>query len=178
MMRDSFSIRFFVFIESDSILHNLLIEQITHLNISISNDTRSKNVNTFSRIFVLILSSCQRLMSLNFNQLFSDRRVPIWMWKAPPRSCTSSTLTELKIHVETFSACLYLLDGRLPNLTRLAINAKNMSYAIGETNNRVRVIYIILFSKKKIITSKQIFIANLMFLEKTSEIEIFFIGLS
>ncbi|CAF4054585.1 unnamed protein product [Rotaria sp. Silwood2] len=40
----------------------------------------------------------------------------------------SSSLTELKINVETFYDCLYFLDGRLGSLTKLIINVKKLPF--------------------------------------------------
>jgi hypothetical protein len=40
----------------------------------------------------------------------------------PSTTFHSSILTDLYIHVETFDDCLYLLDGRLKQLTTLSVN--------------------------------------------------------
>ncbi|CAF3843708.1 unnamed protein product [Rotaria sp. Silwood1] len=40
----------------------------------------------------------------------------------------SSSLTELKINVETFYDCLYFLDGRLGSLTKLIINVNKVPF--------------------------------------------------
>jgi hypothetical protein len=78
--------------------------------------------------FVLILSLCKRLINLNFCQLFSYRNSAISIYQIPEISCTSSTLTELKINVTRFDDCLYLLDGRFDCLSKLSINVETIRY--------------------------------------------------
>jgi hypothetical protein len=129
-------------------LHNLLIHQITHLNINVVNEPTTEVYEILSRTFVLILSLCQRLISLNFDQLLSDRMVPVYMWELPSISCMSSTLTKLKVNVETFSACLYLLDGRLNCLTTLIVNVTTISSQLPDINDTVSIISIIVFRGK------------------------------
>lgn len=52
-------------------LPNLLTEQITHLTIDIENKkTQPPSLETLSNIFVDILSSCSRLINLNFCDLY------------------------------------------------------------------------------------------------------------
>jgi len=123
-----------------SILHHLLTEQIQHLNIDISYDPKIKSCEVLSSIFVLILSGCKRLISLNFCQLFYDRKTPICVSKLPSTSYMSSILTKLKINVKTFDDCLYLLDGRLDTLSKLIIHVKRISHTSRILDNTVSVI--------------------------------------
>jgi hypothetical protein len=64
----------------------------------------------------------------------------------------SSSLTELKINVETFYDCLYFLDGRLDSLTKLIINVKKVPFEHipSHINCEVNIILIIMFSKKNV----------------------------
>jgi hypothetical protein len=131
----------------DSILHHLLTQQILHLNIDVSYDPESKESKILSSIFALILSGCQRLIDLNFCQLFYDRKSPICISKFPSTSCTSSTLTKLKVNVATFDDCLYLLDGRLKHLSTLIIDVKKISLSFSD-KNKVNRISILVFSRE------------------------------
>jgi len=67
------------------------------------------------------------------------------MWKTPPTSCMSLTLTRLKINGEIFPTCPYFLDGHLSYLTTLIIHAKRISYSFSEADSTVSVISIIVF---------------------------------
>jgi hypothetical protein len=116
-----------------SILHHLLTQQILHLTIDVSYEPESKASKILSSIFALILSACQRLISLNFCQLFFDRKTPICIYKFSSTSCTSSTLTELKVNVATFDDCLYLV-GHLKCLSTLIIDVKKISLSFSNIN--------------------------------------------
>ncbi|CAF4042360.1 unnamed protein product [Rotaria sp. Silwood2] len=133
------------YLTGDSSLHRLLTEQITHLNILIQNEIIPTFFETLSDVFILILSSCKRLISLDFFQLFPDQMWSGNIFTLPSTSYTSLTLTQLKINVKTFHACLYLLDGRLHNLSTLIINVSNISRTLSNID-KIIVILLILFS--------------------------------
>ncbi|CAF1354080.1 unnamed protein product [Adineta steineri] len=118
----------FHYLKDHSILRDLLTNQITHLNIDIQNKTTSELSEIASNILILILALAKRLTHLNFCHLFSHRRACISIYYIEKISSMSSSLTELKIHVETFYDCLYFLDGRLGSLTKLIINVKKVPY--------------------------------------------------
>ena len=118
----------------DSILHHLLTQQILHVTIDVSYDPQLKSSKILSSIFVLIISKCQRLISLNFCQLFYDRKTPIYISKLPSTSCTSSTLTKLQVNVGTFSDCLYLLNEHLKCLSTLIVHVKDISLSFSNIN--------------------------------------------
>jgi hypothetical protein len=139
---------YFYFFEDsrNSILHHLLSQQIQHVSIDVSYNPKLKSSKFLSSIFALILSGCQRLISLNFCQLFYDRKTPICISKLPETSYTSSTLTKLKVNVPTFDDCLYLLVGHLKCLSTLIIHVKRISPS---SFNRTEVnrIEILVFSR-------------------------------
>ncbi|CAF1301761.1 unnamed protein product [Rotaria sordida] len=114
----------FQYLKGDSILRNLLSEQITDLNIDIQYDIIAQSTISLSEKFALILSLSKRLISLNFCQLFYYRTLSVWFVTRPSKICMSSTLTKLKVEVKTFRDCLYLLDGRLDCLSTLIINVR------------------------------------------------------
>ncbi|CAF4096539.1 unnamed protein product [Rotaria sp. Silwood2] len=114
----------------DSNLHHLLTEQITHLSVRIQNEIIATFFETLSDVFVLMLSSCKRLVSLDVFQLFPDQMWSSNIFAFPSTSFTSLILTQLKINVKTFHACLYLLDRHLPILSALIINVLKISCAL------------------------------------------------
>ncbi|CAF3914460.1 unnamed protein product, partial [Rotaria sordida] len=114
----------FQYLKDHSILRDLLINQITYLNIDIQNGIIPQLSEITSNIFALILSLTKRLIHLNVCHLFSHRRTWISIYYLPEISHMFSNLTQLKINVETFFDCLYLLDGRLNSLSKLIINVR------------------------------------------------------
>ncbi|CAF1526051.1 unnamed protein product [Rotaria sordida] len=125
----------FQYLTGDSVLHDLLTQQIRYLNIDVSYEPKSKASKTRSTIFLLILSMCQRLIYLNYCQLFPDRMSPICIYKYPSTSCISSSLTKLKVNVEKFDDCLYLVR-HLKYLSTLIIDVKKISLSLSDRNNK------------------------------------------
>jgi hypothetical protein len=132
---------------SGSTLHHLLTQQILHLNIDVSYEPKSKASKILSSTFLLILSVCQRLINLNFCQLFHDRKTPIYISKFPSTSCTSSTLTKLKVNVATFDDFLYLLVGHLKSLSTLIVDVEKISLSFADVN-KVNMISILVFPRE------------------------------
>ncbi|CAF2122620.1 unnamed protein product [Rotaria magnacalcarata] len=122
----------------DSILHHLLTQQITDLNVDVPYKPKSKVSESLSNIFALILSISQRLINLNFCQLFPYQKTTISIYKLPSTSCVSSTLTKLKVNVETFDDCLYLVR-HLKYLLTLIIDVKKISLSFYDRNNKEKL---------------------------------------
>jgi hypothetical protein len=137
------SLSLFFKFSGNSILRHLVTQQILHLNIDVSYEPESSTSEILSSLFILILSGCQRLISLNFCQLFYDRTTPVCINKYPSTSCTSSTLIKLKVNVTTFSDCLYLLE-YLKCLSTLIIDVKIITLTRSVIKN-VNIISIIVF---------------------------------
>jgi hypothetical protein len=70
----------------------------------------------------MILSTCERLCDLTFNQCILNKNLRVSIFNLPTTSCVSSTLTKLNINVNTFDDCLYLLDGRLECFSTLIVD--------------------------------------------------------
>ncbi|CAF3297351.1 unnamed protein product [Rotaria sp. Silwood2] len=126
------------YLTDNLILRNLLMKQITHLNIDTKKRTEYCSV-TVSKIFELILSLCKNLTSLNFCDMFPIRtnQTPIF-YLSSKRHMTSS-LIKLKINVACFVDCLYLLDGRLDSLTILIINVGQIFDPIIDIGSRKKI---------------------------------------
>jgi hypothetical protein len=101
------------------------------------------------QMFASILSLCEKLTVLNFDDIF-----PIETYPAPilllPANFTSSTLIKLKINVAGFSDCLRLLDGRLDSLSTLIINVSDYFIMPNRIDATVSIISIIMFREKDI----------------------------
>jgi len=114
----------------------LLSKQITHLNIDIKNANR-ESIKITSKIFVLILSLCKKLIDLNFCDLFFERKHWNSLSHLTETSLMSSTLTKLKISLQTFTECLFLLDANFESLTTLIVHVELIYYSIRHINNTV-----------------------------------------
>ena len=126
---------FFLF-EGNSILQDLLREQITHLEIGLQN-TRTETSVILPNIFASILLLCKQLIDLNFCLLPLDRKAPVCIFNLPSTSCMSSILTTLKINVPIFTDCLYILDGRFDCLSTLFIHVSIISNTLIHIDNVV-----------------------------------------
>ncbi|CAF1457559.1 unnamed protein product [Adineta steineri] len=130
----------FQYLTDYSVLRNLLTHQITHLHIDIQTDKIPKILSKISsNILILILSLCQRLIKLNFSQVFSYRNSFIPICKLPKTCFTYSTLIELKINVATVNDCLRLLNRRFDSLSKLTINVRNIKYERKQINNKTKL---------------------------------------
>lgn len=88
-------------------------------------------------IFVLIISKCKNLKDLTFTQLFHDENCTITIYDLSTTICRSSTLTKLKIYVNTFDDFLYLLDGRFQSLSTLIIDILRINRVLSNIDNTV-----------------------------------------
>ncbi|CAF2941813.1 unnamed protein product [Rotaria sp. Silwood2] len=123
----------FNYLTNNTILRKLLNEQITCLTIDVKDKPTEPSSETLWVIFTLILSLCKQLNKLNFCQF--DNRSTFRIFDLSSTNFKSSTLTELKINVETFDDCLYLLDGRFNCLSTLIINIEIISFTSGTIDN-------------------------------------------
>ncbi|CAF3215420.1 unnamed protein product, partial [Rotaria sp. Silwood2] len=123
----------FNYLTNNTILRQLLNEQITCLTIDVKDKPTEPSSETLWVIFTLILSLCKQLNKLNFCQF--DNRSTFRTFDLSSTNFKSSTLTELKINVETFDDCLYLLDGCFNCLSTLIINIEIISFTSGTIDN-------------------------------------------
>ncbi|CAF1672233.1 unnamed protein product, partial [Adineta ricciae] len=116
------------YLRDDSILRELLSEQITHLSIGFRFELAVEDLETSTNIFALILYLCQRLDSLSYCQLFSYQTIPVFIQISPSINVISSTLTALAINIKTFQCCLRILDGRFACLRTLRVHIERISH--------------------------------------------------
>ncbi|CAF1357858.1 unnamed protein product [Adineta steineri] len=122
------------YLTDDSILRDLLSKQITHLNIDIQNAYRESTIIT-RKIFVLILSLCEKLIELNFCDLFFERKHWNRICLLTATTLTSSTLTKLKINLTAFTECLFLVNEDFECLTTLIVHVDLIYYPILDIDN-------------------------------------------
>ena len=101
---------------ADAILIKYLNKQITCLIIDMNGKSSAEASRDYlSLMFALTLYMCHRITKVHFCRYFhrsTSRVLRLSSWSAE-----SSTLTELKIKVESYDECLYLFDGRFPSLS-------------------------------------------------------------
>ncbi|CAF0937632.1 unnamed protein product [Rotaria sordida] len=109
----------------DTILIRLLNKQITHFNLK----TEFRTIELFGRyeptLFVMVLSFAKCLTDFTFVQCHRDPSTNSLFTVFSPH-CVSSTLTKLKIDVNTLDDCLYILDGRFDCLSILIIDIEKI----------------------------------------------------
>ena len=88
-------------------------------------------------MFVLILSLCKKLIDLNFCDLYFERKHWNHISHLTDTSLKSSTLTKLKINLETFTECLFLLNGNFESLTTLILHVELIYHPIRHLDNTV-----------------------------------------
>jgi hypothetical protein len=99
-----------VLIKDNFIPHDLLINQITHLNIDIK-ERKDYCSKIDSEIFMKILSLCKNLIVFNFSNMFRTRNYKLSLTYLSWEHCIPSNLMKLKINLSTLIDCLHLLDG-------------------------------------------------------------------
>ena len=134
-------------IVDDLDFRDLLVKQITHLDVYMEGTTESIST-TAAEIFPLVLASCEKLIVLNIGGICSGRACwnPLYL---QTRNGMSSTLIQLKINIENFVDCLYLLDGRLPCLSTLEVKMSHIKDPVEDIGEKVSVISVDHFRKEK-----------------------------
>ncbi|CAF3380291.1 unnamed protein product [Rotaria sp. Silwood2] len=128
-----------------TILH-LLINQITHLTVNIYLDkTEIPNENE-PNIFAFILLSGTCLSDLTYFQTLSGKYLTVSSMDISYISCLSSTLTKLRVNVNAFDDCLYLLNGCLESLSTLIIRIKNINRSSLKIDNTEKLVKLKCFS--------------------------------
>ncbi len=79
--------------------------------------------NYTRNVYARILDFFKNLKRLSINQAFISSHRVLSLHDLPSNTFFSSTLTHLCINVANFDDCLYLLDGRLKQLTTLIVRA-------------------------------------------------------
>ena len=87
----------------------------------------------------------KRLKDLTFIQWLSGSSMRISTSNLLSTSLKSASLTKLKINVNNFDGCLYLLDGRFECLSILIINISNITNSSLNINNTVSINAIIVY---------------------------------
>jgi len=112
------------FLQDDVILRDLLIKQITHLNIDIKCQISLVKM-TVLKVFELIISLCKNLMAFNFGDMLFSRKRVIPLNILQSRSYTCSTLVKLIINIQNFFDLAHILDGRFNCLSTLIVSVSD-----------------------------------------------------
>lgn len=102
--------------------------QITHLIVTIRNTGRTEaRVDLTETLMVPLASLFLNLTELDINSSgYRQSFTRLSSANLPAKTCFTSALVRLRIRVETFDDCLYLLDGRLPQLHQLDVQITEM----------------------------------------------------
>lgn len=123
--------RYFIGNENiDPSFKELFQRQITHLTVALVGAGGTElQLDQTDTIMIPIFSLFANLVELDFSSPgYREFRTRLQSVHPSMMRCFSSALVRLRINVETFDDCLYLLDGRLPHLRRLDIHiAKTIS---------------------------------------------------
>ena len=138
--------------KDDALFRNILSERVISLELDLVHEEITPGPDVLLAIFLLIVSLCKCLNKLSFRQNHVALREYIFQFSSI--DWESSTLTSLKINVETFDDCLHLLDGRLNHLSRLTIVVVHIKCS-RVNHTTVSIIFNWRFGKKTI-DSKQI----------------------
>ncbi|CAF3400043.1 unnamed protein product [Rotaria sp. Silwood2] len=92
---------------------NQISSLVVHISKRCQESTSIKDINIF--IYRQIFTWFENLKTLNFNPTSASHYDRLTFGPSPPR-IFSSTLLELRVVVETYEDCLYLLDGRFNRL--------------------------------------------------------------
>jgi hypothetical protein len=94
-----------------------------------------KNYNR--NVYEYILKFFTNLKHLSIIETLNPSYPPLLLCDSPAITFFSSTLTYLCINVNTLDDCLYLLDGRLKQLTTLIIRIRNIDKSSSIIHNIV-----------------------------------------
>jgi hypothetical protein len=121
-----------------SSLRSIFQEQITNL-ILINDDEHVKDHGSIytSKIYAHILNFFKNLKVLNIIETSVMSYPALSLCYLPSNTFSSSILTELHINVQTFNDCLYLLDGRLKQLTRLSVTVDHVPKSLSIIHSMV-----------------------------------------
>jgi hypothetical protein len=118
-------------------------DQITHLSVEIYHKTEEIRLRFEPNLLEMILFICRRLTDLTFSQYSSYTFFGFLSWEIRYGSSLSSTLTQLRIKVNTFDDCLYLLSGCLQSLSTLIIRINKTNRSSLKIDNTVSISAII-----------------------------------
>jgi hypothetical protein len=91
-------------------------------------------------VYAPILTYCEKLQNLNVTSPLGFTYISLSLHYLPSDTFFSSTLTYLRINVATFVDFVYLLDGRLKNLSTLIVEFRLMGTDLSVIHNLVSML--------------------------------------
>ncbi len=135
----------------DSSFRHIFKQQITNL-VLINKDNGSVirlTKDYTKKVYAHILTFFENLKHLNVIETSIPSYPGLSVRYLPSNTFSSSTLTYLRINVETLSDCLYLLDGRLKQLTTFIVRIYNIDPDSSTVHNMVSLSCLKLFGLTK-----------------------------
>lgn len=127
-----------MFLLDNSPLQHIGKQQITDLILIIDeNDNEIEQIEYTKNVYAIILNFFKNLKHLSIVQPAHHDRLSLSLWNLSPTIFSSSTLTKLFINVKYFDDCLALFDGRLKNLTVLAVQINFIPDSSSTSHNMV-----------------------------------------
>ncbi|CAF1626699.1 unnamed protein product [Rotaria sp. Silwood1] len=124
------------YLTSDVIFFRVLSDQITHLKVEIKGGIIVKLSNgNESNLFTLILFLCKHLTDLTIRQFCVGNSITDSTFNLSSMCPVSLTLTKMKINVNTFDDCLYILNGHFECLSTLIIDIFKISDSSSNIDN-------------------------------------------
>ncbi|CAF1287497.1 unnamed protein product, partial [Rotaria sordida] len=141
-----------------SSLRSSFQEQIT--NLTLINDDEDEMIhlleNYTTNVHSHILTFFKNLKELNIMGSYPTSMYPgLSLCYLPSTTFSSPILTHLYINVKTFDDCLYLLDGRLRQLTTLCVNIYSIDEYSRIVHNMDKLFNLKCFSLKSFVRFKQ-----------------------
>ena len=96
-------------------------------------------------VYAHIFNFCKGLKHFSVIQVSPMTCPPFLLCNLPSNTCFSSILTYLSINVDTFDDCVYVLDGRLKQLIKLAATVYSVDRSASIAQNMVSLHEILSF---------------------------------
>ncbi|CAF3210945.1 unnamed protein product [Rotaria sp. Silwood2] len=122
---------------NESSLRYIFQQKLTHLTlVNIDKRTEIESLKNYNRnVYEHIMKFFRNLKYLSIIETHYRSYPPLLLYNSPSISFSSTILAYLCINVNTFDDCLYLLDGRLKQLTTLIVQIYKTSKSSSVTPN-------------------------------------------
>ncbi len=109
------------------------------LFLRIRNDTTRE---LFAKAYIRLLMVCKKLEHLEIKTIGLISGTKLSLHNFLTSTCFSSTLYKLTVDLSTFDDCLYLLDGRLNQLSTFIVNIDGINASSLDIDNKVNQSYL------------------------------------
>ncbi|CAF4129116.1 unnamed protein product [Rotaria sordida] len=127
-------------LSNNDTLYHLLSKQITHLTVNIYSKKEEISNGKKRNMLPLILFIGHKLSDLTFLQEMQTKYITISYLNTSHIKCLSSTVTKLRVNVNTFDDCLYLLNGSIKSLSTLIIRIYKIKRSSSKIDNTKKLV--------------------------------------